>query len=400
MMATTVRLDGAPDLLAVAGPTGWLFERDKAGIAARGSAAEVAVADVRDFLATIETDDAVGLPGCGPIAVGALPFADPDDAVLTVPDIVVGRAADGTAWMTTIGRDIDPEALLRGFESLPAQDPDGFTLTSPLPHQEWMELVTKAVADIEAGRFDKVVLAREIRVGANREIHVPTVLRRLRSLYPACTVVSMPWMGGGQFVAASPELLIARYGDAIESHPLAGTIPRSGDPVTDQALADGLLASTKDRAEHDWVVRDVEERLTKWCTTLDVPEAPSIVSFRNVSHLGTRLSGQLVAAAPSALELALELHPTAAVGGTPRAEALEWLMANEHLDRGPYAGPTGWVDARGDGEWVVGIRSAVITDSAARLFAGVGVVDGSDPAAELAETQFKLQALLAAVVRP
>ncbi|HEY2427651.1 MAG TPA: isochorismate synthase, partial [Acidimicrobiales bacterium] len=265
---------------------------------------------------------------------------------------------------------------------------------------EWMALVADAVTAIEAGAFAKVVLAREIVVTANRALHVPTVLRRLRSLYPACTVLNAA-APDGRFVAASPELLISRRGDSVRSHPLAGTIPRSGDPEADRALADGLMASAKDRAEHDLVVRDVESALSPWCESLDVPDAPSIVSLRNVSHLGTLVQGRLAGpAAPSALRLALDLHPTAAVGGTPRDEALDWLRANERLDRGPYAGPVGWVDARGDGEWVVGIRSAVISGHQARLFAGVGVVEGSDPAAELAETQFKLQALLAAVVRP
>jgi menaquinone-specific isochorismate synthase len=264
-----------------------------------------------------------------------------------------------------------------------------------------MRLVERAVGAIEAGRFAKVVVAREVVATANRVIHVPTVLRRLRSLYPACTVVGAPLgVGDRHFVAASPEILVARDGANVRSHPLAGTIPRSGDPHSDQALADSLLASPKDRAEHEWVVRDVVDGLRPWCESLEVPPTPSIVSLRNVSHLGTLVSGTLTEGAPSALGLAAALHPTAAVGGTPRAAALAWLTANERLDRGPYAGPVGWVDARGDGEWVVGIRSAVISGASARLFAGVGVVDGSDPAAELAETQFKLQALLAAVVRP
>ena len=404
--ARTVPLATAPDLLSVAGADGWLFERDRAGLAARGTAFTIPVdlakgsQTVGAALAAIETDDRVGLPGCGPVAIGALPFDSGAPGVLVVPEVVVGRTADGRGWVTTVGSDTDPEAMLEALEPLPPQDPDGFALTSPVPHREWMDLVRLAVGDIDAGRFDKVVLAREIQVDANREIHVPTVLRRLRSLYPACTVVTMPLPGGGCFVAASPELLVARHGESVRSHPLAGTIPRSGDPTTDQALADGLMASAKDRAEHDWVVRDVERGLAPWCASLEVPAAPSIVSFRNVSHLATLLTGRLLPSAPSALELAAGLHPTAAVGGTPRPEALAWLAAHERLDRGPYAGPTGWVDAHGDGEWVVGIRSAVITDARARLFAGVGVVEGSDPAAELAETQFKLQALLAAVVRP
>jgi menaquinone-specific isochorismate synthase len=262
-----------------------------------------------------------------------------------------------------------------------------------------MTLVAKAVDAIGADELVKVVLAREVVVAANRDIHVPTVLRRLRSLYPACTIVGCP-VGDSRFVAASPELLVSRRGSLVCAHPLAGTIPRSGNPATDRALEDRLLSSTKDRAEHDLVVQDVARALEPWCSALDIPATPSIIELRNVSHLGTLITGTLRSGAPSALGLAAALHPTAAVCGTPRAAALDWLAAHEGFDRGPYAGAVGWVDGRGDGEWVVGIRSAVIAGSSARLFAGVGVVDGSDPAAELAETQFKLQALLAAVVRP
>ena len=410
LRARTVWLDREDvDLLSVAGPEGWLWERDHVGFAGRGTALRIplpdglaapdAVAIVADSLAAIACDDAVGVPGSGPVAVGALPFDRTAPTMMTVPAVVVGRTADGRCWHTTVGPD-DPTEL-DVPESLAPQDPDGFSLTSPVPHDEWMALVATAVAAIDAGCFGKVVLAREVRVDTNRSIHVPTVLRRLRSLYPACTVLSAAAPDGGRFVAASPELLISRVGTAVESHPLAGTIPRSGDPAADQALADGLLGSEKDRAEHDWVVRDVERALAPWCETLEVPDTPSIVSFRNVSHLGTRIQGRLAAgSSPSALALAAALHPTAAVGGTPRPAALAWLAANERLDRGPYAGPVGWVDATGDGEFVVGIRSAVVNGTTARLFAGVGVVDGSDPASELAETQFKLQALLAAVVRP
>lgn len=409
LRAHTVWLDRDDvDLLTVAGSEGWLWERDHVGFAGRGTALRIdlprglaggAADDVAEILGTIEPGDDIGVPGSGPVAVGALPFDRTAPASLVVPSTIVGRTADGRCWHTSVGPAEPAELELP--DAMAPQDPDGFALTSPVPHEEWMALVGRAVRAIEDGRFGKVVLAREVRVDTNRPIHVPTVLRRLRSLYPACTVLSAPAPGGGRFLAASPELLVSRTGSVVESHPLAGTIPRSGDPAADQALADGLLGSEKDRAEHDWVVRDVERALAPWCAVLEVPDTPSIVSFRNVSHLGTRIHGRLGDhSRPTALALAAALHPTAAVGGTPRDAALAWLEANERLDRGPYAGPVGWVDANGDGEWVVGIRSAVVDGTIARLFAGVGVVDGSDPASELAETQFKLQALLAAVVRP
>ncbi len=391
LTARSTWLDAPVDLVTVAGDDGWLWQRDGCGLAGRGVALTVPAA------AAVPTLQSIRVRGDapGPVAVGSLPFsrsAGPSE--LVVPAVLVGRTAEGRSWMTTIGPAAPSE-----FELSPMQDPDGFELRSPVPHQEWMDLVAKAVVAIEAGELRKVVVAREVTVLANRRIDVPTVLRRLRSLYPACTVVSTP-VGDGQFVAASPELLVSRSGSSVASHPLAGTIPRSGDPAVDSAAAAALLGSPKDRAEHDWVVRDVVDTLRPWCSALSVPASPSIVPLRNVSHLGTLITGTLADGAPSALELAQGLHPTAAVGGTPREEALAWLAANERLDRGPYAGPVGWVDANGDGEWVVGIRSAVIAGPRARLFAGVGVVEGSDPAAELAESQFKLQALLAAVVRP
>lgn len=405
LVASSVWLDSPIDLLTVAGPYGWLWERDRVGLAGRGVALRITAPDlalaggvVGSALADIPSDDTVGVPGSGPIAVAALPFHRSARVSLVVPEITVGRTDSGRCWLTTVGTPgpADAQALIARLAAAPAQDPDGFDLTSPIPHEQWMDLVALAVKDIDAGLFDKVVLAREVLVKANRAIHIPTVLRRLRSLYPACTVIS-----DGAFVAASPELLISRRGDQVRSHPLAGTIPRSGEPEADAALAAALLASPKDRAEHGWVVRDVSSTLAPWCASLDVPATPSIVSLRNVSHLGTEITATLTPGlGPSALALAAALHPTAAVGGTPRDAALAWLAAHERLDRGPYAGPVGWVDSRGDGEWAVGIRSAVIHGSTARLFAGVGVVEGSDPASELAETQFKLQALLAAVVRP
>ena len=409
LRSRTVWLEDAAivDLLAVAGTDGWLWERDHAGFAGRGTALRIPLPDglasrdaaqvVADALRAIAVDqDEVGLPASGPVAVGALPFDSNQPTELYVPGTTVGRTPDGRSWITTVGAPTEP---LEMIESAP-QDPDGFELTSPVPHADWMDLVAEAVTEIGAHRFDKVVLAREVCVHTNRVIHVPTVLRRLRSLYPVCTVVSAPAPSGGRFIAASPELLISRVGSEVRSHPLAGTIPRSGNPEADRVLAEGLLGSVKDRAEHDWVVQDVRRVLEPLCATLDVPAEPSIVSFRNVSHLGTLVAGTLGENRPSALALAAGLHPTAAVGGTPREAALAWLATNERLDRGPYAGPVGWVDSRGDGEWVVGIRSAVIDGTTARLFAGVGVVEGSDPPSELAETQFKLQALLAAVVRP
>jgi menaquinone-specific isochorismate synthase len=274
--------------------------------------------------------------------------------------------------------------------------PDSFTLTSPRSHEEFEAMVGEAVDAIRRGQLGKVVVAREVLVEANREIVVADVLERLRALYPACVVFSVDG-----FVGASPELLVERNGDKVRSHPLAGTYPRSGDPHADEVLAAQLLASVKDRREHRYVIDDICAALRPLCTELAVPDGPEIMQLRNVLHLGTEIAGTLRDdPAPTALDLALRLHPTPAVGGTPTEDALAWLAEHEGLERGHYAGPVGWVDANGDGLFAVGIRSAEIDGRRARLFAGVGIVEGSDTKRELVETQLKLQALLAAVVRP
>ncbi|MDQ3679345.1 MAG: isochorismate synthase [Actinomycetota bacterium] len=392
LTARTVRVEEAEvDLPAFAGDDGVLFARGNTGLAGRGVALRVAPAAVAGALAAIAVDGDLGLPGCGPVAVGALPFIPDAVATLVIPRTVLGRARDGTAWMTTIG----PEPAAVAPPPATTRPPDRFKLTAGRPHEEWLVTIGAAVDEIRSGWLRKVVLAREVGVEANRPILPTHVLARLRALYPSCMLFSVDG-----FVGASPELLVSRLGWDVRSQPMAGTIPRSGDPDVDDELAAGLMASQKDRLEHGLVADAVAAALAPFCQALDVPARPSIVPLRNVCHLGTTISGRLDEGRPSALELAAVLHPTPAVAGTPTDEALACIAALEGLDRGRYAGPVGWVDARGDGEWAVGIRSAQISGNRARLLAGVGVVADSDPEAELAETQLKLQALLAAVVRP
>ena len=378
------------DLVAFAGDDGVLFEQAGRGLAGRGVALHLSAAEVEPALAAINAEDEVGVPGCGPVAVGALPFLPQAPGSLVVPEVVLGRDQDGTAWMTTTGPGSTPSP-----ESPDTAPPDAFTLAACRPHDEWCAVVESAVERIRGGGLHKVVLAREVVVEANRPILPTHVLERLRTLYPSCMLFSVEG-----FVGASPELLVSRLGQEVRSQPLAGTIPRSGDPVVDDRMAAQLLHSEKDRYEHRLVVEAVTAALAPRCDDIDVPADPSIVALRNVSHLGTTISGRLAPEPPSALALARELHPTPAVAGTPTAEALACIADLEAMDRGNYAGPVGWVDARGDGQWAVAIRSAQISSRQAHLMAGVGVVADSDPEAELAETQLKLQALLAAIVRP
>jgi isochorismate synthase len=233
------------------------------------------------------------------------------------------------------------------------------------------------------------------RIGVLSLQDVASVVRRLRHGYPSCFVFSVEG-----FVGASPELLVSRTGDVVRSQPMAGSAPRSGDPSADARLAAGLLASAKDREEHQITIDVAHDTLLPWCSYLDALAEPTVVPVANVQHLATLVEGRLSSPAPSALALARALHPTPAVGGSPTDEALRVMAELEGLDRDRYAGPVGWVDAAGNGRFAVGIRSAEVSGSTARLFAGVGVVADSDPDAELAETRVKLQALLSAIVRP
>jgi len=366
-----------------------LFERDGWGFAGRGEALRVPAAVVASALASFEVDDEVGGPGAGPVAFAALPFDPSLPAEFVVPAGLVVRRPDGTEWETVI-----QGAPVRGDQEW-GQEPDGFNLRSPVPHDRWEEAVRAAVEHIRTGDVTKVVLAREVVVEANRPIVVPTVLRRLRALYPSCTTFLVDG-----FLGASPEVLVARTGSSVRSRPLGGTRPHSGDPTVDAGQAALLLGSDKDRREHAIIVEAVAAALGPVCDRLHVPATPSIVQLRNVLHLGSPIEGRLSDPAPTVLELGRLLHPTPAVGGAPRNAALALIAELEQADRGRYAGPVGWVDRHGDGELVLGIRSASIDGARASMWAGVGVVVGSDTAAELAETQFKLQALLAAIVRP
>jgi menaquinone-specific isochorismate synthase len=412
LTARTVALpdDTDIDVVAVGGRCdALLWHREAFAIAGRGVALRLELpsglddprvaAEVLATLQAIPTDDGVGRPGCGPIVLGALPFDRRAPSFLTIPTWTVGRDVTGQRWLTTVspalGAD-EPVPSLADLTDLPPYSPpDSFSLISPRPHAEWASLIAATVAAVRSGQFDKVVLAREVMVTANREFLPADILRRLDTLYPSCMVFST-----GSFLGASPELLVSRQGRRVRSHPLAGTVARSGDPTADAALTGRLLRSAKEREEHRLVVDEVASALRPVCRSLDVPSVPAIVALRNVSHLGTLIEGELEGDEVTALELVSRLHPTPAVAGSPTAAAVSYLLAVEGFDRGCYAGPVGWMDSRGDGEWAVAVRSAEIRGNTARLFAGVGVVSDSDPTAELAETQLKLQALLAAVVRP
>jgi menaquinone-specific isochorismate synthase len=418
-------LDSTPDLVAIgARPGGFLWQREDFAIAGVGVALRLELSkglgDPEGVAAAEAALGAIGRAdeqpegkgaypgGEGPIAVGALPFDRSTPAGLVVPATVVVRRGDRTSLVmihpTSSSAMIDPGVVIAGLESGADHrfPPDAFSLSTTMPQQQWAQLVAETVAAIGAGRMAKVVLARRVDVEANRPFVLPDVLERLGALYPACTLFHAEG-----FIGASPELLIERRGDMLRCLPLAGTVARSGDMASDQHMMAGLLGSPKERAEHRFVIDDLAAALAPWCDELDVPDQPEVLALRNVSHLATRITGRLSSAAalsprsvPSALALAALVHPTAAVAGVPRHEALSYQRAVEGFERGRYGGPVGWFDQAGNGSWALGLRCAAIDGPRAQLYAGVGVVAGSDPGAELAETQLKLQAMLAALVRP
>jgi menaquinone-specific isochorismate synthase len=395
LVARTRRLDHDVDLLSVAGPEGHLLARDGIGLAGRGVAVELAVDSVLDAqatLAAIEVDDEVRRPGTGAVAFGAWPFLPDDPKRLVVPSIVVGRDDQGSRWVTTVG-DVDAGPALFDVDP-PLVLPERITVRATQSAADWCSAVEAGRDTVRAGDLRKVVLARELLVECDRPIDRLGVLRRLAAAFPGCM------LGAAEgFVCASPETLVARHGDVVRSHPLAGTAPRGGDPSTDARLAAGLLSSGKDRAEHQVTIDFVHDTLLPWCSFLDEEAEPSIVGVANVQHLGTMVEGRLSDPAPSVLELVEALHPTPAVAGDPRDDALDLIRKLEPGDRGRYAGPVGWVDGQGNGRWAVGIRSAELSGAEARLWAGVGIVADSDPLAELEETRAKAQAMLGALVR-
>ena len=415
LLARTRRIDRAVDLLAVAGADGLLFERSRAGLAGRGEARRIpwAAGDPAEAaraagaaLADIATDDEVGLPGSGAVAFGALPFVRGAAAELVVPALAVGRSDDGSRWVTTIGpaddprHELSPDALLAQLPvPTPLAPPREITVASAMEPDDWCALVERATKVLTEGHASggmaKVVLAREVEVTADRAFDRVAVLDRLRTTFPGCHVLSI-----GRLVCASPELLVSRAGDSVRSHPMAGTAPRGGDPTTDQRLAASLLASAKDRAEHQITIDMVHDTLLPWCSYLDYEAEPSVVPVANLQHLATLVEGRLSHPAPSVLELIAALHPTPAVSGWPRDEAIDWIGAHEGFDRGLYAGTAGWADSRGNGTWAVSLRCAEVDGRRARVIAGNGIVSDSDPTTELAETRVKLQALLGALVRP
>jgi menaquinone-specific isochorismate synthase len=309
-----------------------------------------------------------------------------------VPAVVIGHR-QGRTWLTTVGDDPVPAAA----DAPAATDPPtGQPLAwSPgsRPVEHWARAVAEVIGRISAGELDKVVLARDVVAELPGPLDVVALLERLARGYPECWTFNVDGL-----VGATPELLVRRDGDRVTSRVLAGTVRRRGDDSVDAGLAEALLASGKDLEEHEYAVHSVAEALAAHCTDLTVPPTPHVLSLANVQHLATDVCGLLADGAP-ALALAASLHPTAAVCGTPTERAAALIRELEGMDRGRYAGPVGWIDARGDGELGIALRCAAVEDSPRgpatrmRLYAGCGIVAGSDPDAEIAESDAKFDAV-------
>ncbi|MFB9902775.1 isochorismate synthase [Allokutzneria oryzae] len=317
-----------------------------------------------------------------PVTVGALPFDPSAPALLSAP-MTVRR----TGRLPLDTNDYSDSAARFGITPEPAP-------------AEFERGVASALERMEAGEFAKVVLARTLRLDSPVDVDVRRMLRRLAQRDPRgyTFAVDLPSVSGQRtLIGASPELLVSKCGKQVLSNPLAGSRPRSADVEEDRRRVTDLLSSKKDRREHAVVVEAVAEALRPYCVKLDVPAGPALVSTATMWHLSTRVTGELADPDVSSVELARALHPTPAVCGQPTAVARAAIGEIEPFDRGFYTGALGWSDDSGDGEWIVTIRCAEVERRSVRLFAGAGIVPGSDPAAELAETSAKFRTLLLAL---
>lgn len=362
----------------------------------------------------------------GPIALGGFSFA-PDGgsspqwsgfqpASLVVPEVVLrrterqGRPAVRLTLAVLAAPDDTPADLLArtgarlaelNSAPLPLLDPaptGRFQVSSAMPPEHYEAAVARAVELIHAGRMQKIVLAREVQVHAPREYDPAAVFGVLREAFPSCFAFCVG-RGEDTLIAASPELLVRREGQRVSTLALAGSARRSADPAVDSHLGEQLMRDSSYREEHAIVARRIERTLHSYAIWVAAAPEPSLVRIANIQHLATPIRAQL-AAPLEAIELAGLMHPTPAVGAEPGADgaglaaALELIPALEGLDRGWYSGPVGWTDATGDGEFCVALRCALLRGNLARCYAGNGIVRGSHPAAELAETEIKLAALL------
>lgn len=319
-----------------------------------------------------------------------------DEAATLTVNALIAPGSDGVVEAAAALRDLAALTAAPAAGHNSWRQPAGVVEASDLPSAEdWQASVRVTAADVRAGQFEKVVLARTLQVRADTPFDQASALRALRTAYPSAYIFAVA-VRNHCFLGATPELLVQLRGRDVATTCLAGSTARGATPGEDERLARVLLESTKNRVEHQIVVRYIQEALAPLCDELQAnAAAPRLMRVRNVQHLYTPVRGRLNADR-SILDLIARLHPTPAVGGFPRDAALAAIRAREPFDRGWYAGPVGWLDRDG-GEFAVGIRSALLADDRATLYAGGGIVASSDPAAEYAETDWKFKPMLAAL---
>ncbi len=339
----------------------------------------------RNELSQLTIHNNVHGSGTGPILFTSFSFLDTDESELVIPEIIVGRKG-GKSWITWIGDSQQPIIEPRDLENHALSIKWG---AGSISESEWKSRVSLAVERIKNGELEKVVLARDLSAVSNSPIDLQTLIQRLESEYPSTWVFLVE-----NLVGATPELLVRLSKSLVTSRVLAGTIRKTGDEAKDLTLAATLAKSSKDLEEHEYAVRSVAEALAPFCSSTNVPESPFVLHLSNVMHLATDVTGVVnESATPVDMFTVIKaLHPSAAVCGTPTDVAREVISEIEGMARGRYAGPVGWIDARGDGEVGIALRCGKLESDlqTIRLFAGCGVVAGSEADEELAESQAKL----------
>ena len=379
------------DLLPSASPLSWV--RNGEGLVGWGVHATTTVSGkdrfekARDWwhhqLETFSVANSVHGSGTGPVLFASFSFDRNQESVLVIPQVIVGQKGL-QSWITWIGD--TPQPLLP--ESAAQLSQGEFTFADgSISTSAWKERVAQAITRIETSKVDKVVLARDLVATTNAVIDARPILKKLAAEYPSTWTFAVDGL-----VGATPELLLRLSRGMVTSRVLAGTIPKTGDDAKDLALAASLARSSKDLEEHKYAVRSVAEALEPFCSSTNVPESPFVLHLANVMHLATDVTGALTETKQrvDAFSLLKSLHPSAAVCGTPRNIAFDIIDEIEGMNRGRYAGPVGWIDASGDGELGIALRTGQISGKEIRIYAGCGIVAGSNPEKELQESAAKM----------
>ena len=398
---TTTRIgDHLPllDLLNTDAPLSWV--RNGEGLVGWGVHATTTVSGKDRFekarqwwhhqLETFAVANSVHGSGTGPVLFTSFSFDRNEESVLVIPKVIVGQKG-AQSWITWIGD--TPQPVL---PESPAQYSQGaFTFgDGSISTSAWKERVAEAIKRVDSSQVDKVVLARDLVATSTTGIQTIPILKKLAAEYPSTWTFAVDGL-----VGATPELLLRLSRGMVTSRVLAGTIPKTGNDEKDLALAASLARSSKDLEEHEYAVRSVADALEPFCSSTNVPESPFVLHLANVMHLATDVTGALIESKQrvDAFSLLQSLHPSAAVCGTPRNIAFDIITEVEGMNRGRYAGPVGWIDASGDGELGIALRSGQITDREIRIFAGCGIVVGSNPEKELEESNAKMIAMRSAL---